>query len=77
MWLGILFPPSDVEVIETFGHVYKFTKFSLLQEITYNVNCIVWQNHKSPVSFLLMKVNDKWAQLIIWATVHKLLCQTL
>ena len=47
------------------------------RQIAQNVNCIVWQNHKSPVSLLLMKVNDKWAHLIIWATIHKLLCQTL
>lgn len=24
-----------------------------------------------------VKVNDKWAHLIIWATIHKFLCQTL
>lgn len=60
--------------------IYTNIKFSLLldEEFTHNVNGIVWLSHKKESYELsINKVNDKWAHLVVWASVHKLLCQIL
>lgn len=46
--------------------IYTNPQSCLLQdkEIAHHINCIVEQNHKNPMSFLVMKVNDKWACLV-------------